>query len=250
MVGWGFAFKKGFILLLWCILWAIVGALIFVIIGIGSLLPLVDVILNPTAEALTPEALARIMPPLAIGVIVGVIIGSLIPVIGVFASLVKVVTDAVEEQKRMRADASLACPDCGAEIRPEMVHCSKCGRKLRTMKTCPSCDYENPRYAERFCIKCGSQLKAEVKPSEKPSPSTTVQGYEATMRAQYYKRRCIRSVALAALGVFVALILLYVPLNLPPGAAYTFMVAFFGGIYFFLDFLYSGFKLIRLRRTR
>lgn len=145
MVGWGFAFKKGFILWLWCILWVIVGALIFAIISGASLLPFVDVILNPTPEAFTPETLARTMPPIIIGVIAGIFIGSLIAVIGVFASLVKVVTDAVEEQTRKRSLAesvreptvptppSVAqfCPNCGRQIvDPSVVYCPDCGAKI------------------------------------------------------------------------------------------------------------------------
>ena len=145
MVGWGFAFKKGFILWLWCILWVIVGALIFTIISMGSLLPFVDVILNPTPEALTPEALVGTMGQIIIGVIAGIFIGSLVAFIGVFASVVKVVTDAVEEQARKRSPAeavrqptvptapSIAqyCPNCGRQIvDPSVVYCPDCGTKI------------------------------------------------------------------------------------------------------------------------
>lgn len=33
-------------------------------------------------------------------------------------------------------------------------------------RACPSCQFENPSYAEKFCIKCGSKLEPETKPSE------------------------------------------------------------------------------------
>lgn len=146
MVSWGFAFKKGFILWLWCILWVIVGSLIFGVIGVGSLLPLVDVILNPTPEKLAPEALAGAMLPTIIGVIVGIFICSFIALIGVFASIVKVVTDAVEEQplKRTLAEVPIErptvptppsvaqyCPNCRRQIvDPSIVFCPDCGAKI------------------------------------------------------------------------------------------------------------------------
>jgi hypothetical protein len=69
MVGWGFAFKKGVVLWLWCILWVIVGVVIFVAISIGSVLLLADVLLNPTSEALAPEAFARTLSQMIIGLL-------------------------------------------------------------------------------------------------------------------------------------------------------------------------------------
>lgn len=145
MVRWSFAFKKGFILWLWCILWVIVGVLVFAIISIGSLSPLVHLILNPTPEALTLEALVSTLPQLIIGIVAGIIAGSFIAVIGMFASVVKVVSDAVEEQMRKGSLAeavrkptvptptSIAqyCPNCGRQIvDPSVVYCPDCGVKI------------------------------------------------------------------------------------------------------------------------
>lgn len=63
-----------------------------------------------------------------------------------------------------------ACPNCGAEIKPDMVYCPRCGQRIMVKRICPSCDYENPINA-KFCTKCGSQLEIEAKPLEKPVPT-------------------------------------------------------------------------------
>ncbi len=145
MVGWGFAFKRGFILWLWCILWGIVGVVVFLIISIGSISPLVALILNPTPETLTPEALASTVPQLIIGTVAGILAGSFIAVIGAFASIVKVVGDAVEERIRRRSLAEAVreptiptprsttqyCPNCGRQIIDlSVVYCPDCGVKI------------------------------------------------------------------------------------------------------------------------
>ena len=145
VAGWGFAFKKGLIIWLFCILWLIVGAVVFIIISMGSLLPFVNVMLNPTPETFVPEAFIETMPRMIIVVLAGSFIGSLIAVIGIFTSIVKVITDAVEEQthKRNLAEAvreppvpappSIAnyCPNCGRQIGdPSVVYCPDCGAKV------------------------------------------------------------------------------------------------------------------------
>lgn len=143
MVGWGTAFKKGFKLWLLCDLWIGVGALIAAIISGGSMLAFMNLMQNPPQ---TYGAFIGSILPLIIGVIAGVIIGSLIAVIGVFASIIKVVTDAVEEQTLKRGlaevpatrptvptppSAAQYCPNCGRQIvDPSVVYCPDCGTKI------------------------------------------------------------------------------------------------------------------------
>jgi hypothetical protein len=83
MVSWGYAFKRGIILWLWMILWGIVGGIIALAIGGGSL---VAYILNPSG---TMGAGAML------GVFAGVIIGSLIATIGGYASMVKIILESI-----------------------------------------------------------------------------------------------------------------------------------------------------------
>lgn len=150
MVSWWFAFKKGFKLWLLFDLWIGVGLLIVaiaIIIGAMSVSSVVtDVILTPpeSPEALI-ETIKSIIPTIA-GVIAGVIIGPLLAALGCFASIVKVVTDGVEEQalKRSLAEAPARrptaptspsaaqyCPNCGRHIvDPSVVYCPDCGAKI------------------------------------------------------------------------------------------------------------------------
>lgn len=69
----------------------------------------------------------------------------MIGVIGMFASVVKVVTDAVEEQMRKRTPPEVvreptvspapsvvqSCPNCGRQIvDPSVIYCPECGAKI------------------------------------------------------------------------------------------------------------------------
>ncbi|MFQ6064455.1 MAG: hypothetical protein ACE5L6_03165 [Candidatus Bathyarchaeia archaeon] len=92
MTEWGFAFKKGFIIFLWSIVWGIVGGIIGAILSGGALFA---VITNPAAIT-DPTAMAGAM----MGIFAGVLIGSLIASIGVFASMVKIITEAAEELRK------------------------------------------------------------------------------------------------------------------------------------------------------
>src|SRR5437879_12517569 len=62
MVGWGFAFGRGFVVLLWSIVWAIVAGIIGVLVIGGSLFCLVS---NPTSVVSNPT-----------GVVTGFLAGS------------------------------------------------------------------------------------------------------------------------------------------------------------------------------
>lgn len=150
MVSWWFAFKKGFKLWLLFDLWIGVGLLIVaiaIIIGAMSVAPLVTDVMQTPPES--PEALIetiKSMIPAMAGIIAGVIIGPLLAALGCFASIVKVVTDAVEERalKRSLAEvpatrptvpappsAAQYCPNCGRQIvDPSVVYCPDCGAKI------------------------------------------------------------------------------------------------------------------------
>lgn len=150
MVSWWFAFKKGFKLWLLFDLWIGVGLLIVaiaIIIGATSVAPLVTDVMQTPPES--PEALIesiKNMIPAIAGIIAGVIIGPLLAALGCFASIVKVVTDAVEERalKRSLAEvpvrrptvpvppsAAQCCPNCGRQIvDPAVVYCPDCGAKI------------------------------------------------------------------------------------------------------------------------
>lgn len=47
------------------------------------------------------------------------------------------------------------CPNCKANINPDMPFCKKCGYKL--VKICPNCNHENDHQSD-FCEKCGTKL--------------------------------------------------------------------------------------------
>lgn len=91
MVSWSFAFKKGFIIFLWSILWGIAGTLIALVISGGAIL----------AVALDPWAftgLRGVGPALAM--FAGIIVGVLVASIGNYATIVKITLESVEETRR------------------------------------------------------------------------------------------------------------------------------------------------------
>jgi hypothetical protein len=87
MVSWGYAFKRGFIIWLWILLWGIIGGVIALAISGGSLLAYVS---NPTSEGFTGSM---------VGVFAGVIIGALIASIGGYATIVKIILDSTEQKQ-------------------------------------------------------------------------------------------------------------------------------------------------------
>lgn len=82
MVSWGYAFRRGFIIWLWTILWGIVGGIVAIVISGGALYAYIS---NPTAGLAAGAFL---------GVMAGVIIGVLIALIGGYAAVVKVILDS------------------------------------------------------------------------------------------------------------------------------------------------------------
>ncbi len=82
MVSWGYAFKRGAIIWLWTILWGIIGGIIALAISGGSILAYLS---NPSAGLASSAVL---------GVFLGVVIGSLIALIGGYAAIVKIILDS------------------------------------------------------------------------------------------------------------------------------------------------------------
>jgi hypothetical protein len=139
MVGWGFAFGRGFVILLWSIVWAIVAGIVAVLIT-GS--TLTGIISNPTGFASNPTAYLG-------GFLLGIFLSVFIAVVGLYASIVKVTVDgAISQMEKSglseRSSYSLGpqptqtappmlrkyCPNCGTSIPGGTIKCPSCGATL------------------------------------------------------------------------------------------------------------------------
>src|SRR2546428_9861970 len=87
MVGWGFAFGRGFVVLLWSIVWAIVAGIVGVLVIGGSLFSLVS---NPTAVTSHPTGF---ITGFLAASFFGIFLIIFISVIGLYATIVKVAVD-------------------------------------------------------------------------------------------------------------------------------------------------------------
>src|SRR2546422_11686425 len=100
MVGWGFAFGRGVVILLWTIVWAIVAGIIAVLITGGTL---AAVIRDPTAVASNPIG---ILAAFSLGIFLAVFIAT----IGVYTSILKLTGDGslsqMEKSGRVQRGAS------------------------------------------------------------------------------------------------------------------------------------------------
>jgi uncharacterized membrane protein len=141
MVGWGFAFGRGFVVLLWSILWAIVGGVIAIVISGGTLITLAS---NPTAALANPLALIGTF-------FLGVFLAVFVSVIGLYASIVKVAVDGALKQMEASgfrqpgasynlgnqptlafapSSAVKFCKNCGSSIPSGSPKCPTCGANL------------------------------------------------------------------------------------------------------------------------
>jgi len=99
LVSWGTSFYKGFVILLWCIVWGIIGGIIAAALGLGSLW------VNLSQPDFWPVLLRNPQYLLTILTesLVGFLIGGIIAFIGQFASFFKVTVDgATEEVKKLK----------------------------------------------------------------------------------------------------------------------------------------------------
>jgi hypothetical protein len=137
MVGWGFAFGRGFVVLLWSIVWAIVGGIIAVVISGGTLAAFAS---NPTAIATNPAALFG-------SFFLGFFLAALVAIVGMYASIVKVAVDgalkAIENSGysvRPTAASFGIQPTLTTAPNPAIKYCKSCGTSIPTGSAkCPSC---------------------------------------------------------------------------------------------------------------
>jgi len=145
MVGWGFAFGRGIVVLLWSIVWAIVAGIVGVLIIGGSL---ASVVSNPAAVASNP---AGFLTGFLAASFLGIFLIVFIAVIGLYATIVKVAVDGALSQleksgqynRSSYAAASMGsqptlvapamrkfCANCGNALAGGTVKCSNCGASL------------------------------------------------------------------------------------------------------------------------
>ena len=131
MVGWGFAFGRGVVVLLWSIVWAIVAGIIGALIIGGSLTSLIS---NPTAVASNPTG---IVTGFLAASFLGIFLIIFIAVIGLYATIVKVAVDGALSQLEKSGQynrSSYTTPSIGSQ--PTMVapamrkFCANCGNAL------------------------------------------------------------------------------------------------------------------------
>jgi hypothetical protein len=145
MVGWGFAFGRGVVVLLWSIVWAIVAGIIGALIIGGSLTSLIS---NPTALASNPTG---IVTGFLAASFLGIFLIIFIAVIGLYATIVKVAVDGALSQleksgqynRSSYGTASMGsqptmvapamrkfCANCGNALPGGTAKCSNCGASL------------------------------------------------------------------------------------------------------------------------
>jgi uncharacterized membrane protein len=145
MVGWGFAFGRGIVVLLWSIVWAIVAGIIGALIIGGSLTSLIS---NPTAVASNPTG---VVTGFLAASFLGIFLIIFIAVIGLYATIVKVAVDgalsqleksghynrssytaaSMGSQPTMVAPAMRKfCANCGNALPGGTAKCSNCGASL------------------------------------------------------------------------------------------------------------------------
>ena len=143
MVGWGFAFGRGFVVLLWSIVWAIVAGIIGVLVIGGSLSSLAS---NPTAIASNPTGF---ITGFLAASFLGIFLIIFISVLGLYATIVKVAVDGALLQLEKSGQYSGGSYSTGSQSigsQPTLVapamrkFCANCGTALPggTAK-CPNC---------------------------------------------------------------------------------------------------------------
>ena len=143
MVGWGFAFGRGFVVLLWSIVWAIVAGIVGVLVIGGSLSSLAS---NPTAVTSNPTGfIAGFLAASFLGIFLIIFIA----VIGLYATIVKVAVDGALSQLEKSGQSNRASYSAGSQSmgsQPTLVapamrkFCANCGNALPGGTTkCQNC---------------------------------------------------------------------------------------------------------------
>ncbi len=92
MVSWSFAFRRGFVIFLWSIVWGIAAGVIALVISGGAILAMV---MNPLAFVGPAAAGPALM------MVAGIIVGALVASIGNYATIVKITLESVEETTKI-----------------------------------------------------------------------------------------------------------------------------------------------------
>ncbi|HYY91410.1 MAG TPA: zinc ribbon domain-containing protein [Candidatus Dormibacteraeota bacterium] len=135
MVGWGFAFGRGFVILLWTIAWAIVAGIIAVFVTGLSVSALIA---NPTSILSNPVAFLGTF-------FLGIFLSVFIVVVGMYASIVKVTVDgAIRQMEKLGTPQGPSYTAMG--VQPTMTapmlrkYCPNCGNSIPGgSPKCPSC---------------------------------------------------------------------------------------------------------------
>ena len=139
MVGWGFAFGRGFVIFLWTIVWGIIAGIVAVLITGGALATAFS---NPTSLASNPTAFLGAF-------LLAFFLSAFIALIGFYATVVKVTVDgtisqleksgllsrssySMGTQPTMTAPPMLKkyCPNCGSSIPGGTLKCPSCGANV------------------------------------------------------------------------------------------------------------------------
>lgn len=140
MVGWGFAFGRGFVIFLWTIVWGIVAGIVAVLISGGAFATAFS---NPAGLASNPTAFLGAF-------LLAIFLGVFIALIGFYATVVKVTVDGtlreleksgllsrgssypMGPQPTLTAPPMLKkyCPNCGNSIPGGTVKCPSCGATI------------------------------------------------------------------------------------------------------------------------
>jgi len=99
MVSWGFAFRKGFTILLWSILWCIVGTVIAAIISGGAIVTIMtnwSTYVSPTTGALDFNKLGGPLAMLTVGYFIAMIITAVL----ILATILKITMETTLEEAK------------------------------------------------------------------------------------------------------------------------------------------------------
>ena len=125
MVSWGTSFYKGFVIFLWCIAWAIIGGVVALALGLGSLWANLSQPNFWQALLQNPQYMLTIITES----LVGFLIGGVIAFIGQFASFFKVTVDgATGEVKKLENELTVLKDDLARKIANDPIKIDEVAR--------------------------------------------------------------------------------------------------------------------------